>query len=245
MEVIRVHHAADDPVRPSAEITLADLTEAVAHEFNNCLNSIMLHLAIVEQWGNAADLPKETASIRRKIFDAAQMIAKLQQFSEREVPKRELIDLNNMLRDLADKQDSIGNETHQRPAVNLDLAADLPPLAGSSADLQRLIALLLEHAACAIGDDGGTITVRTRSRDDSLELCIEDTGPPVAEDDLGHLFTPFAAVRGGQDGVRLAVCKALARRLNGSLRGDNRPEGGMAFIAEFPAEKSIATVPSR
>ena len=42
-------------------------------------------------------------------------------------------------------------------------------------------------------------------------------------------------MRAGDDGVGLALAKAIARRLGGNVRGEKRAGGGMVFVAELRA----------
>ena len=66
-------------------------------------------------------------------------------------------------------------------------------------------------------------------------LRVEDTGSNPDDQLLPRLFEPFVPVREGDDGIALALAKAIARRLGGNLRGERREGGGMVFVAELRA----------
>jgi signal transduction histidine kinase len=239
--------------RMAPEVTLADLTEAVAHELNNCLNSIMLHLATLEHGGGATatDLSVATRAIRLKSMQAGQMVNKLLQFNQRCDLPRQSLDLDSVVKKTTAKVQGgteprrngrglktaakVRTVTAHRAGIVLDLAGDLPPALANQTDLQRLLELLLEQAILANGQVGGPVTVRTRQGGTFLELRIADVGPAVPAEQLNQLFEPFVFLRPGDDGVRLAVCKSLARRLQGRLYGENRSAGGMEFTLALPA----------
>ncbi len=117
--------------------------------------------------------------------------------------------------------------------MELKLAPGLAPVNARLGDLQRLVELLLQASAGAVGGGPGTITFRTEATNGHVRLSVEDTGPPVPEDQLTRLFEPFAIVREGNDGWRLAVCKTVARRLQARIQGENRNDGGMSFVVEL------------
>jgi C4-dicarboxylate-specific signal transduction histidine kinase len=64
---------------------------------------------------------------------------------------------------------------------------------------------------------------------------VEDAGADPDDALLPRLFEPFVPVRAGDDGVTLALAKAIARRAGGNLRGERRVGGGMVFTAELRA----------
>jgi two-component system C4-dicarboxylate transport sensor histidine kinase DctB len=214
----------------------ADLAYGVAHEFNNVLNNILLQLAVWElkEQANGVTHP-EMAAVRQMTSQAAGMVRQLQQLSRKQQPPFQPLDLNELICEVLAPVCQDGGSRPAGaglPAVRLALVPDLPPVQGNVPDLKRLVRLLLEYAAAASGS--AVITVRTDHSAGRLRLRVEDSGPQVVPAALAHLFEPFSAGRGESDGWRLAVCKAVTRRLRGNLQGANRPEGGMAFTVDLP-----------
>ena len=81
------------------------------------------------------------------------------------------------------------------------------------------------------------VSLRTSQAEDAVLLEVEDNGTGMEAELLPRLFEPFAPARRGDDGQRLALCKALARRFHGLLRGENRAEGGMIFTLELRPDR--------
>jgi signal transduction histidine kinase len=233
--------------RQAGLIGIADLTDVVAHEFNNILNNILLHLAILEQGGLPTELRGETGLIRQKGLQAAAMVKKLQQLSRRQHPQLEPLDLNAVVRTtvetLGEPADSSGiiplraeGSSHRSAptiGVRLELAEDLPPVLATWSDVKRLLEVLLRNAVASSTVAGPPIVVRTAAAANKQTLAVSDTGPEVPAEELRQLFEPFATTRHGSDGLRLAIAKAVARRLQGTLRAENQPEGGVAFVVEL------------
>ena len=200
---------------------LPEVTALVAHEFNNYLNGILLHVAILDQELPAA-ARGELAVIRKQAQEAAGLVKRLQHSNQREPFSLGPVDLNAVLREVL---------TRLAPAVRLELAADLPPVLADRRPLERLVKLVVADAQAATAQ--GTVTVRTQPAGARVVIGVEDTGPALADDLLPRLFEPFVVVREGGDGIRLAVARLLARRLQGAMRGQNRPGGGVAIEIEL------------
>lgn len=220
---------------------LVDLAYMVTHEFNNVLNNMLLQVALVEHSGRLAGATSDLAAIRQQGAKAAAMIRHFQQLSHSSQRPAEAVHLNEVVHAVADgltvaQRDPEGvaesRPVYASPAPpSLKLHPDLPPVAGTVADLQRLVRLLIESAAEA--DPSHPATVSTFLDHDQVVLSVEDLGPQVSEKMLTELFEPFAPLRAETNGWKLTVCKAIARRLQAAIQGANRREGGMVFTVSL------------
>jgi len=119
--------------------------------------------------------------------------------------------------------------------VLLGLAPNLPPVPGTAPELQRLGMYLLSNAAAAASGHDGRVAVYTELQAGKIVLRVEDSGPSLTPEQLDRLFDPSCSGREGSDRLELAASKSLVRRLGGSIRGENRPGGGVAVVVELPA----------
>jgi signal transduction histidine kinase len=210
---------------------LVEMTSVLTHEFNNFLNGILLHLALLEQ-----NLPPEAAPqltpVRKLGNNAAALVKRYQQYSRTDRPPASPTDLNAAVKAAADQAKARGPGV----GVRLELDPVLPPVAAVPGELERLVGLLVGNAVAAAAAGGGTVTVRTEKAEDRLLLHVEDDGPAIPADLLNRLFEPFVLPRAGVEEPGLAVTKVLARRLHGSVHGENRPGGGVAFVLDIPLD---------
>jgi signal transduction histidine kinase len=202
-----------------------DLAYMVTHEFNNLLNNMLLQVAVLQHSGAAGSARGQLEMIQQVGARAAGMIREFQQFSRKLDPPHEPVDLQAAVREAVVEMAAGG-------PVELDLADDLPPVLGSLADLKRLAGLLVENARAA-SEAGARTVVRTQRTGGQVLLTVEDTGPRVSDEALQHLFEPFSTARAHGDGWRLAVCKAIARRLQGNVRAEHGPSGGVSIIVQL------------
>lgn len=76
-----------------------------------------------------------------------------------------------------------------------------------------------------------------------LRFQVEDTGIGIPEDKLGSIFNPFQQVDSGVTkpfqgaGLGLALCKALAQKMDGDILVKSIPHSGSVFILEIGLSK--------
>ena len=89
-------------VLPAIDIT-ARFAGAVVHDFNNLLTLIRSHGEFIIEKSEPGDSLRDHASEIRQAADRASLLTRqLLTFCKRQAPQRQLIDLNRLLRDVAD-----------------------------------------------------------------------------------------------------------------------------------------------
>ena len=83
---------------------------------------------------------------------------------------------------------------------------------------------------------GGEIGVRAQENPLFCEISITDTGSGFAKEDLPHIFERF--YKGKNDdtpgfGIGLALARTIITNQNGTIKAENRPEGGAKFTIRF------------
>ena len=131
-------------------------------------------------------------------------------------------------------------------ARGVTLIADPLPTAidGDPLRLRQLVTILVDNAL-AHSPAGSTFDVRVRTEDQAALLVVEDRGPGIRPEDLPRVFDRFwradNAPAGGT-GLGLSIAKWIADRHGGTIRAENRPDGGARFVARFPL---TASAPAR
>lgn len=97
--------------------------------------------------------------------------------------------------------------------------------------LSNILKNCMEHTPA-----GGTITATCRENTIFTEIIIEDNGPGFSSQDLPHLFERFYKGENASDqsvGIGLALARMIVSQQNGTLKAENRLEGGARFILKF------------
>jgi two-component system sensor histidine kinase KdpD len=122
-------------------------------------------------------------------------------------------------------------------AVRVDLPADLPLLELDAVLMERVFCNLLENAA-KYTPEGSRIEISARRDGDRVEIVVADNGPGLPAGREEALFEKFA--RGHEEsavsgvGLGLAIVRAIVEVHMGTVRAENRPEGGARFVVSLP-----------
>jgi signal transduction histidine kinase len=125
--------------------------------------------------------------------------------------------------------------------VRLQLAlGDLPPsFRTDPLFLRRILTNLLSNAVQFT--DTGTVAVTVEGDRAGLVLRVADTGRGIRQEDMGRLFTRFAALDGGRrqrhggTGLGLAIVKGLVDELRGTITAESREGVGSVFTLRLPS----------
>jgi signal transduction histidine kinase len=103
--------------------------------------------------------------------------------------------------------------------------------------VQQLVSNLLQNALTH-GSADGPITVSAKVTDGYIALTVTNTGPPIPEASLPHLFEPFwrrsaAPSREGL-GLGLFICAEIVRAHGGRIEVVSSLESGTTFAARLP-----------
>ena len=134
----------------------------------------------------------------------------------------------------------------QASAKNILLQTKLPEeeviVYADKERLKQIINNLLQNALRYAQENGQIILdLRQENRDARIEVF--NSGPQMSEETLKHLFERFyrgdrARDRaGGGTGLGLSIAKKLAEAHQGTLKGENGPEGGVLFTLTLPLQK--------
>ncbi len=89
---------------------------------------------------------------------------------------------------------------------------------------------LILNSVQAIGNDGGTITIRIRIRDNNVMVEIQDSGQGVPESIAADMFKPLVTTKQQGTGLGLASCKNIIEQHGGTITFKNDPTIFSVFI---------------
>lgn len=69
-----------------------------------------------------------------------------------------------------------------------------------------------------------------------VEIAIEDNGPGFDEERIGELFDPYVTTKEKGTGLGLAIVKKIVEEHGGSIRAENRAEGGARILVRLPVQ---------
>jgi PAS domain S-box-containing protein len=220
---------------------LSALTASIAHEVSQPLSGILTN-ANTGLRMLSADPPNVTGAAetaKRTIRDAdraTEVIKRLRAMFARKAPAIELIDLNEVARELIALS---SNELQRsRVVIQSDFASDLPLVRGDRVQLQQVVLNLLLNAADAmsgIEDRPRTLLIKTLldERDD-VKLLVRDSGIGIDPLTAAKLFDPFYTTKATGMGVGLSISRSIIENLEGRLWAISNDGPGATFGFSIP-----------
>ena len=89
--------------------------------------------------------------------------------------------------------------------------------------LQIVFNNLLLNGIQAIGTDKGEIFIRVSEDDDNEIIEFENSGPPISEEILPHIFDSLVTTKQVGTGLGLVSCKTIIENHKGSITVRNNP----------------------
>jgi CheY-like chemotaxis protein len=119
--------------------------------------------------------------------------------------------------------------------VKMDLAKELPAIAGNASEIRDAITNLILNAADAM-PEGGLLTVRTRAvGSDSVQLAVTDTGIGMDEATRSRCLELFFTTKGVRGtGLGLAMVYGTVERHKGEIQIESTPGAGTTMRLTFP-----------
>jgi two-component system NtrC family sensor kinase len=224
---IRQRREAQERLAENAELALLGESAAgLAHELNNCLNSILLQTSIV-QMRASHELRKELEVIRQHGRQAAALLRPLHQIRQERRRRFVPVDLNQCVREV------VAAERDGSRLFRLDLAPQLRPLQATRDGLSKVVRWLLHTALLRQPSASGFVSVQTSGEGTRVLLTVEDAGPAVAEPVLEHLFEMEEGLFVPANVLESLAGHSLLRQFGGELQAWARPEGGVILAVEW------------
>jgi len=211
----------------------------VSHDLRNPLNSILLTTQLLprlrdneklfaKNLGLIRDSVNQMSTLIEDLVNAGAIEAgrlSLQRTQQDIVPC--LLGVVDMLRPEAEKKEQ---------SLEVEVEPGLPQVSCDSARMRQVMSNLLGNAIKYTGHHG-TIRVSARREDGALVMCIEDSGPGIAAEDLPHVFDRYWRVRGTAQsgtGLGLYIVKGIVEAHLGHVVVANH-EPGCRFLVRLPS----------
>ncbi len=256
----RVRLAGDiDEARVAAEAERlrSTLLTSISHDLRTPLASIIGSVTALRTLKEAAE-PRVKEELIATIEDEAErlnrFVGNLLDVTRLELgalqPKCEMLEAGELVETALRR----AGRLLQHHRVEVEIAPDLPMVAGDALLLDQALFNLLDNAA-KYAPPGSLVRVSARRDEETLRLEVADEGPGIPEGQLERIFDKFYRVTDGDHrpagtGLGLAICRGFVEASGGTVRAANRADrSGAVFtialpLAPQPAEARDAAAPA-
>lgn len=230
--------------------SIGQLAGGVAHDFNNILAAIMMHLSLLQQ--NPGLDPETIEAIKELESEtkrAANLTRQLLMFSRRSVMQVRIVDVNEVAQHLLKMLRRLLGE---HITVTFEPAENLPTVEADSGMLEQVVLNLVVNARDAM-PKGGKVTLSTRATEIDLDsvrhhserrpgkfitLAVADTGTGMDEPTLKRIFEPFFTTKdvGKGTGLGLPTAYGIVKQHQGWIEVYTQPGHGSLFEVFLPAK---------
>jgi signal transduction histidine kinase len=112
-----------------------------------------------------------------------------------------------------------------------DVQAQLDPLL-----IARALSNLILNSIQAM-PEGGTLTVKAKSKEDAIEFTVQDTGIGMTEEVKKRIFKPFYTTKSKGMGLGLTIVKHIVNLHNGTVEVESEPNKGTKTTIRIPQKK--------
>jgi signal transduction histidine kinase len=258
-----LRHSQEQLLQAQKMEAVGRLAGGIAHDFNNMLAVINGHSELLLGVTRPGDpVYRGLEEIRKASQRAAALTAQLLAFSRKQVLAPQVVDLNEIVRNMAEVLRRLIGE-HIQLATSLE--PDLGRVQADPGQLAQVMMNLAINARDAM-PHGGRLTIETRNADwtpsepagtaptetpalaagPAVLLAVSDTGTGMDADVRAHLFEPFFTTKGsGQGaGLGLATVYGVVRQSGGAIEVDSAPGRGSVFRIYLPWVEPAASAPA-
>ena len=219
--------------------SILQLAAGVAHELGNPLNSLHIHLQLMErQLKRAGELTPSSEKLQSSLAvchgEVERLDGIISQFLSAVRPSLpDLADVD-LIAVLEESLEFLRPELESAGiGVDVSLDSTVPIVQADRNQLKQVFFNLLKNARQAMRT-GGTIKIFTSSDDEFVFLRIADSGEGISEEDLPRIFQPYFSTKAGGHGLGMMIVERIIRDHGGQVGIDSKIGVGTVVTLQFP-----------
>jgi signal transduction histidine kinase len=213
------------------------LAAGVAHEIGNPLNSLHIHLQLMERQahkldGGAREELQESIDIARSEVNRLDSI--VTQFLRAIRPSKPELHPENVNTIVEETLRFFTPEIQDRDiVVEQELRSDLPVLQIDRDQMKQAFYNVIKNSLQAM-KRRGTLRIRTDRDDTHVLVSFIDTGSGMSAENLGRVFEPYFTTKPSGTGLGLLIVRRIVREHGGELSIESSEGKGLTLIIRLP-----------
>jgi PAS domain S-box-containing protein len=234
----RLRQLEADLAYMSRVMTMGELAASLGHEVKQPITAAAMNAEACTRWLHR-DVPDVTEACRSAssmiadVTRAAEIIDRVRSLYRRGTPIRELVDLNEIIREMV----VLLNDTADRNSVSIrtELDVSLPTARADRVQLQQILMNLMSNGIEAMQATGGELSVTSRRTEDGqLLISVSDSGVGLPVDGPERIFEAFFTTKPHGTGMGLSISRRIIESHGGRLWASPNAGRGATFQFTLP-----------
>jgi PAS domain S-box-containing protein len=236
----RLRQVQADLAHVTRMTTMGELTASLAHEIKQPISAALTDAKTCLRWlgHDVPDVPEAREAASRLVKDvtrAADIIARVSSLFKKGALQRELVDVNELIREMIILLRSEANR--YSIAIRTELAEDLPKVMADRVQLQQVFMNLMLNGIDAMKETTGGVelTIKSEAEDGRLLISVSDTGVGLPPEQGDMIFKAFFTTKDNGTGMGLPISRSIIESHGGRLWAAGTSGRGATFQFTLPA----------
>ena len=246
-----LHQAQAELAHVTRAVAMGELVASIAHEVNQPLTAVVStsNYALRELASGKPNLHEVKEAMKEIAEDAnriSSVISQLRAMLKKGATDRVELNINDVIQEVTMLVRNEAALNHVQ--VQLDLAADLPPVVGDRVQLQQVLINLAMNgidAMHSVSNRPRRLAIKSEKHADGISVQVQDSGTGLETERIDRIFDPFFTTKPQGIGMGLSISRSIIESHGGRLQTVPYVEGAifqftLPTMADRASENSAA-----
>lgn len=228
-----------DHLRSEKLQTVNLMAACIAHEIGNPLNSIDIHLQLLER-----DIKKPETHSPENMLQSVKVIKSeirrldhtVRSFLAAARPMKVNLQGASLTQILDETFELLGEEIRRNKiTIKKNIGREVPKIMVDEYQMKQAFSNIIKNAMEAM-PHGGILSVDLYQTGDWVKVSFRDNGEGIAKERLSKIFEPYFTTKATGSGLGLMISYRIVKEHNGRIEVESDPGQGTTFTISLPLE---------